>query len=214
MLLWGTDPALNSSLKLRRCRLVTALPSPRDSRINNSYPPVISMAGCRAHIARCGPVAFSMATSSTTPRKTIVYVDGFNLYYGALAYSPGRKWLDRLALSKRLLTQNDIVQVKYFTALVKPRPNNPGQNVRQQIYLRALKTLPCIEIYFGHFLSHAVRMPLAQPLPGRAIAEVIKTEEKGSDVNLASHLLMDPTLGRKDGKARLRGGLEPQAAQV
>jgi hypothetical protein len=136
-----------------------------------------------------------MTVSSVNRRKTIVYVDGFNLYYGALAHSR-YKWLDLLTLSKRLLTQNDIVQVKYFTALVKPRPNNPGQNVRQQMYLRALKTLTCIEIHFGHFLSHPVWMPLVQPLPGRSSAEVIKTEEKGSDVNLASHLLMDGFKGR------------------
>ncbi len=35
-------------------------------------------------------------------------------------------------------------------------------------------------------------MPLANPKPGGPrTAEVMKTEEKGSDVNLASHLLLD-----------------------
>ena len=35
-------------------------------------------------------------------------------------------------------------------------------------------------------------MPLAQPLPGSPrFAKVVKTEEKGSDVNLAAHLIND-----------------------
>jgi uncharacterized LabA/DUF88 family protein len=58
--------------------------------------------------------------------------------------------------------------------------------------LRALKTIPNLEIVLGHFLTHPVRLPLANPTPGQnSYAEVIKTEEKGSDVNIATHLLHD-----------------------
>ena len=46
-------------------------------------------------------------------------------------------------------------------------------------------------MYFGHFLSHAVRAPLAKPIGNVRTAEVIRTEEKGSDVNLPVHLLND-----------------------
>ena len=49
-------------------------------------------------------------------------------------------------------------------------------------------------MYLGHFLSHRVRAPLAQPVGNRRAAEVIRTEEKGSDVNLAVHLLNDSWL--------------------
>ena len=42
-----------------------------------------------------------------------------------------------------------------------------------------------------YFLSHAVWAPLKRPVGGTRMAEVIKTEEKGSDVNLAVHLLND-----------------------
>jgi hypothetical protein len=49
-----------------------------------------------------------------------------------------------------------------------------------------------LEIIFGRFLSHDVMMPLTQPIPGGAkFAKVIKTEEKGSDVNIATHLIND-----------------------
>jgi uncharacterized LabA/DUF88 family protein len=34
-------------------------------------------------------------------------------------------------------------------------------------------------------------MPLVKPRLGRRTAHVLKTEEKGSDVNLATHLLLD-----------------------
>jgi uncharacterized LabA/DUF88 family protein len=85
-----------------------------------------------------------------------------------------------------------ITEIKYFTALVSARPNSPDEPVRQQLYLRALKTMPGASIHFGHFLTHEVTMPMVTT-PGKPqqYARVIKTEEKGSDVNLATHLLHD-----------------------
>jgi hypothetical protein len=124
--------------------------------------------------------------------RTIVYVDAFNLYYGCLRKSP-YKWLDLAQLSRILLPHNHIECIKYFTARVGARPADPDQPTRQQLYLRALATLgPRIEIYYGHYLSHVVKMPLAfPPSHGPRFAEVIKTEEKGSDVNLATQLISD-----------------------
>lgn len=75
---------------------------------------------------------------------------------------------------------------------MKERPGRVGQQVRQQAYLRALQTTQNLTVHYGQFLQHAVRMPLVQPVPGGAnTIEVWKTEEKGSDVNLASYLLLD-----------------------
>jgi uncharacterized LabA/DUF88 family protein len=123
--------------------------------------------------------------------KTIVYVDGFNLYYGALKRTP-YKWLNPMALCEFLLPKNQVIGIKYFTALVTARPNDPEQPNRQQIYLRALRTIPGLEIIYGHFLEHVITMPLSNPAPGEAkYVRVIKTEEKGSDVNIASHLVND-----------------------
>ncbi len=123
--------------------------------------------------------------------RTNVYVDAFNLYYGCLKGTPYR-WLNLEALCRIMIPQDPIQQVKYFTARITPRLNNPGQAVSQETYLRALGTLPKVSITYGHYLSHTVKMPLAHPPSGGPfMAQVIKTEEKGSDVNLASHLLMD-----------------------
>ena len=131
--------------------------------------------------------------------KINVYVDGFNLYYGCLKGSPFR-WLNLAELCRQMLPKDQIHKIKYFTALVSARPNDPGQPSRQQVYLRALRTLPNVSIILGHFLSNKKRMMLATPIPGQsAYVEVIKTEEKGSDVNLAVHLLNDGYLGDYEG---------------
>ena len=106
---------------------------------------------------------------------TSVYVDGFNLYYGALR---GRayKWLDLLTLSRRLLKPwNAVTRIRYFTAEVLPSPRDPRAPDRQQAYLRALATIPNLSIHYGQF----------QMIPGQP------PREKGSDVNLASYLLLD-----------------------
>ncbi len=123
-------------------------------------------------------------------KKTIVYVDAFNLYYGAVRGTP-YKWLDLSKMCDCLLPHNDIIQIKYFTALIKGRESDPQQPQRQKIFLRALQTIPNLEIIYGHFLSHSVRLPLVKPSGKSQYAYVIKTEEKGSDVNLATHLLND-----------------------
>jgi len=131
--------------------------------------------------------------------RVMVYVDGFNLYYGALRPTPqrprGLRWLDLGALCARLLPRDQVVGIKYFTALVESAPWKSGtarRSAAQATYLRALSTVPDLTIHYGHFLSHRVTRRLVNP-PGRggAFREVWNTEEKGSDVNRASHLLID-----------------------
>ena len=131
--------------------------------------------------------------------RTFVYVDGFNLYYGALKGTPW-KWLDLPALLATVLQpHHDILTVKYFMARVSGTPADPSKPQRQDVYIRALRRYRSeVEVYFGHFLSHKVRAPLAQPAGGQRTAEVIRTEEKGSDVNLAVHLLNDGWLDAYD----------------
>ena len=80
-------------------------------------------------------------------------------------------------------------RIRYFTAIVSARPNDPSAPDRQRAYLRALETMPHVSVHLGHFLTTHVRMALVAPRPrGPRIVEVIKTEEKGSDVNLATCL--------------------------
>ena len=125
---------------------------------------------------------------------TNVYIDGFNLYYGAVKNSPHR-WLNLAELCRLLLPTDQINRIEYFTARVKALPRDPDQPARQSLYLRALATIPNLEIYYGHFLSNKVWLPLAD---GSGFAEVVKTTEKGSDVALATHLLHDAHMGDYD----------------
>ena len=122
---------------------------------------------------------------------TNVYIDGFNLYYRALKDTPFR-WLDLRKLSEALFTQDSINTVCYFTARLDVRPGNPGQDQRQLIYLRALATLSGFDAYYGVFRSGIKRRPLAEPVPGLPSHVLVRdSEEKGSDVNLATRLLVD-----------------------
>jgi len=128
--------------------------------------------------------------------ETIVYVDGFNLYYGAVKGTP-YKWLDIQKLCKLLLPKNQILKIKYFTALVTARPSDLNKPNRQLVYLRALRTIPGLEVIYGHFLEHEIMMPAANPATGGSkFVRVVKTEEKGSDVNIAAHMIHDGHKGQ------------------
>lgn len=118
-----------------------------------------------------------------------VYVDGFNFYYGAVKDTPYR-WVDIHALCSRMLPNDNVQAIKYFTAIVSGRPHDPQQPPRQQAYLRALRTLPNVAIIMGQFRTHSCRMVLTGSNPPKKVW-VDKTEEKGSDVNIAAHLLSD-----------------------
>lgn len=120
-----------------------------------------------------------------------IYVDGFNLYYGAVKHT-AYKWLNIAELSRQVLPGITINRIRYFTALVKSNPSNPQTRLRQDFYIRALETLPNLTVHYGHFLQSTISMRLANPQQnGPRMAEVLKMEEKGSDVNIATYMLAD-----------------------
>lgn len=131
--------------------------------------------------------------------RTYVYVDGLNLYYGLLKGTAWR-WLDLFALFQTILQpHNNIVAIKYFTSRVSATPGDRSKPQRQDLYLRALaRHRPQVKVIEGHFRTHAVKMPLAPLTPNVQMVDVVKTEEKGSDVNLAVHLLNDAWLDLYD----------------
>ena len=100
------------------------------------------------------------------------------------------RWLDLNKMCQLRFPNDEIGRIKYFTAPIKIRMNDsdPDRPNRQQIYLRALKTVPNLEIIEGIFLRHKVSMKLANK---DSYALVIKHEEKGTDVNIATHLVHD-----------------------
>lgn len=109
-----------------------------------------------------------------------VYIDGFNLYYGCVK-GTSFKWLDLGALCGRLLSASSIHRIRYFTARVSPSDDDPGAATRQDLYIRALRTIPGISLHFGHFVCWPKLMPqypLAFPRGATVpqAVQVLKTE--------------------------------------
>lgn len=140
------------------------------------------------------------------------YVDGFNLYKGALE-GTAYKWLDLAALCDRLAGAQ-VDSVAYCTARLVALPGDPGAVTRQDAYLRALSGNPRIETFLGKFTRRTPRMykvaevncvccsrpPVLSPCAccsGNTI-QVVKFEEKGSDVQLAVQLVRDSYEGNFD----------------
>jgi hypothetical protein len=95
--------------------------------------------------------------------KTFLYIDGFNLYYGAVKDAP-LKWLNPVALAARAFPRNQILATKYFTAKVGALLHDPDKPNRQMIFWRALRTLPQLEIILGDFRTRRVRAGNVLPL--------------------------------------------------
>lgn len=118
-------------------------------------------------------------------RRTIVYIDGFNLYYGAVRATPSLKWLDIARFCRLLRPHDDIRLIRYFSALV----DGPSRS-NQQVYLRALSTTPLVEIILGKFKLKNVKCGVtACSSPANKWYKI--PEEKRTDVNIAVFMLDD-----------------------
>lgn len=162
-----------------------------------------------------------------------VYVDGYNLYYGARYQcgrgTPGWRWLDLRRLASNLVQSHvpwkgaTVARVVYCTARISGR-DNPIGSQEQDIYLRALTQSGSIdELSLGTYVTRTATAPLAtadrkgRPLITRPdwpvmirsgaggddpeamfMVSIARREEKGSDVNVASHLLLDVLQGQVD----------------
>jgi hypothetical protein len=123
--------------------------------------------------------------------RTIVYIDGFNFYYGAVRGTP-YKWLDMEKCFLKLRPDDDIRQIWYFTALV-----DGSKGARQQIYLRALATRPLVQVILGKFKLKQVKCGvMGCKFPGSRIFDL--PEEKRTDVNIAIQVLDDAHHDRAD----------------
>ena len=162
-----------------------------------------------------------------------VYVDGYNLYYGArrlVSERTGWKWLDvrglvtELVSAQRGWTDARVDRVVYCTARIDARLNPDGQ-AEQDVYLKALLASGSVDhIEYGKYVTGVRVRPLAVQGPRRGRPELVTAtwpvmvqsslgapqadalfmvstlhqEEKGSDVNVATHLLTDVFTDRID----------------
>ena len=130
-----------------------------------------------------------------------VYIDGFNFYHGAVKRTQF-KWLDLRAVCQKLFPQHNIDLIRYFTARVIAFDHDPQAPARQDVYIRALRTLPNFEIHDdGWFASRRTLLPqyplayipegVTPPARPPQLVQVLKLEEKRTDVDIASVLLLD-----------------------
>jgi uncharacterized LabA/DUF88 family protein len=124
-------------------------------------------------------------------QRVIVYIDGYNLYYGMReAYGRKYSWLDLQAFVHSFLKPGmELVKVKYFTAIIT---SSPDSRSRQELYLRALEShCDKLEIHYGRFLAKTKmcrNCGTSYPL----------FEEKETDVKIACQLLNDTHLDTYD----------------
>lgn len=120
-----------------------------------------------------------------------VFVDGFNLEFGAMR--PCRvHWLDLRALARRVLPHRfgEIASVSLYTAPLLDRPGCTSASTRHGLWLRASRSFADVGVVLGHHVRQPRLLPRLSAA-GRegAFVRVLQTIEKASDVNLAVDLV-------------------------
>ena len=151
-----------------------------------------------------------MATSDKAPRRTGVYVYGYNLYYGRLRGSQF-KWLDLVQLLEGILAERDqnesLERVHLFTAHALATFATHGHESveAQSAYHRALavKHGDRFKVTYGKHSYDKDGSLLPEFVPGQPYdrtkrARVWHLEEKKTDVNLAICMYRDAVQGRYD----------------
>jgi uncharacterized LabA/DUF88 family protein len=121
-------------------------------------------------------------------KKTVVYVDGFNFYYGLLHERPDLKWLNYQRLAELLRPNDEILKVKLFSALVDQAKPVSEMRDRQKRLFRALGLQPKFGLILGKFAERE-RECLVYSCPNRR--KFWALEEKQTDVNIAIHMVRD-----------------------
>ena len=121
-------------------------------------------------------------TNLAKKERVVVYVDGFNLYFGMLdAGFDYCKWLNLKLLVENLLQQNQqLIEVNYFTSRVS---NNPDKQKRQNTYIEALESIG-VKIHFGNYQSDKIECKRCKHIWSTY-------NEKMTDVNIATQILID-----------------------
>lgn len=140
--------------------------------------------------------------------RTIIYIDGFNLYKAALSKTP-HKWLDlrRLFEDHVIPTaepRSSVTKIKFFTARVKGALcRNPESPDRQARYILALTKYydGLVEVIEGNHSAVQTAGRMVEPVESAHCGEWVKIEkmeEKQTDVNIALHMYRDCAQGRCD----------------
>ena len=123
--------------------------------------------------------------------RVIAYIDGFNLFHGLRAkYRNRYLWLDLEGLIQRLRPKDEIVAIKYFTAMVL---DNPTALDLQQNHLDALR------VHSGAKLDIVLgRYQRSDIICQQCGHQRAKYEEKETDVNIAVSIVADTAAQASD----------------
>lgn len=146
-------------------------------------------------------------------KRCTIYVDAFNWYFGIFQHRPAWKWLNVQSFFEALRLDEDVVAIKFFTALVEPVKHVSTRRDRQKRYLKVLGTLPKVKIILGKYQERTVTCQ-ARDCMRRLEYQV--PEEKKTDVNIAVNLLEDAFHGLTDSMVIVSGDsdLEPAVEWV
>jgi 6-hydroxy-3-succinoylpyridine 3-monooxygenase len=146
-------------------------------------------------------------------KRCTIYVDSFNWYFGIFQHRPAWKWLNVQSFFEALRLDEEVVAVKFFTALVDPLKHLSTRRDRQKRYLKTLGTLPKVKIIVGKYQERTVTCQ-ARDCMRRLEYQV--AEEKKTDVNIAVNLLEDSVRGLTDSMVIVSGDsdLEPAVEWV
>lgn len=125
----------------------------------------------------------TISSHQNSKSRVIVYVDGFNLYYGLHAKSQWKKyyWLDFVKLFEQFISSNqELIAVKYFSALV----SNVEKKDRQKKLLSANQENPRFQLTLGKYLKKKIKCP-------NCLTRFKTYEEKETDVRLATQIVSD-----------------------
>jgi uncharacterized LabA/DUF88 family protein len=120
---------------------------------------------------------------ATAQKRAIAYIDGFNLHFGLLQRGWSKYlWLDLTKFAAALLLPDQaLVHTKYFTS----RISKPVSKQRlQSNFIDALNTLAEFSIYYGRYQAEVRTCE-------NCGFNAIITNEKKTDVNIATELLID-----------------------
>jgi len=86
-----------------------------------------------------------------------VYIDGFNCYFRVFRHRPEWKWLNIQSFYENLRSSEDVISIRYFTAIVEPKKPFSETRNRQMLYLNALRTLSKVSVILGKYQDREVR---------------------------------------------------------
>ena len=116
-------------------------------------------------------------------QKVIVYVDGFNFYYGLKGDPKWKRyyWLDIVKFFEKFMKPDqELIKVKYFSA----RPDNQEKNARQYAFFQANMENSRFQLILGKYLKKKITC--------FNCGNIINTyEEKESDVRIATQIVSD-----------------------